>query len=375
MWVRSAQRADASWRLQTLRFPLACLVVWIHAHEPAIQFASGSSPLVLPWGYRWLVETLFNDMARVAVPLYFIFSGYLLFLRSGEGGWRWGEAVGHRLTRMVGPYLVWNTLFLAVMMGGRWIPGVRNYFSARSPSVQELSVGQILDQWLGIHGHPADVPLWYLRDLAFLLVLSGAIVWVLRWLRGPLALLYFASVIGLEFALQRFHTRLSSDLFWFSCGCWCGLRGGIPELVGRWRLVVTVVWFGLSVWRGYGLLSSGMGRSAWVTVPLGVWVAWSWSHELQRFPRLRAKWQQLATPSFFIFAVHVLPLVALRKITWHWLESGRPLAIVVGLYGLIPGLVLLACLWLHPWTFRLPWHWQKWIDPTVRPPGPSGQRA
>jgi len=276
---------------------------------------------------------------------------------------------------MVGPYLVWNTLFLAVMMGGRWIPGVRNYFSARSASVQELSVGQILDQWLGITGHPADVPLWYLRDLAFLLVQSGAIAWVLRRLRGPLALVYFASVIGLEFALHRFHTRLPSDLFWFSCGCWCGLRGGIPELVGRWRLAVTAVWFGLSVWRGYGLLSSWMWRTAWITVPLGVWVVWSWSRELQRFPRLRARWQKLAAPSFFLFAVHVLPLVALRKLTWHWLESGGPLAIVVGLYGLIPGLVLLSCLWLHPWTLRLPWRWQKWIDPTVRPPGPSGHGA
>jgi Acyltransferase family len=367
MGVCSSNRAESSWRIQALRFPLACLVVWIHAHEPAIQFSSGPAPLILPWGCRWLLETVFNDMARVAVPLYFIFSGYLLFLRSGEGGWRWREAVAQRLARMVGPYLFWNSLFLTVMSVGRWVPGVQKYFSGRSPAMGDQTVQGFVDQWLGITGHPADVPLWYLRDLACLLIVSGLIAAVLRWLRGPRVLVYFAAVIGLDFALHRFHTRLPSDLFWFSCGCWCGLQGGIPELVGASRLMVTAAWLGLSVWRGYGLLTDWMWRSAWLTVPLGVWVVWSWSGELQRYPRLRAECQRLAAASFFLFAAHVLPLVALRKLTWHWFERGGPWVVILGLYGLIPGLVLLVCLRAQPWTLRLPWSWQKWLDPTARP--------
>jgi hypothetical protein len=131
--------------------------------------------------------------------------------------------------------------------------------------------------------------------------------------------------------------------------------------------MVTAAWLGLSVWRGYGLLTDWMWRSAWLTVPLGVWVVWSWSGELQRYPRLRAECQRLAAASFFLFAAHVLPLVALRKLTWHWFERGGPWVVILGLYGLIPGLVLLVCLRAQPWTLRLPWSWQKWLDPTARP--------
>ncbi len=375
MGTGAGSRGEVSGRIQALRFPLACVVVWIHAHEPSVHFSGGSSPLVLPWGYRWLLETLFDDMARVAVPLYFVFSGYLLFLRSSEAGWTWGNAVQQRLSRMLPPYLFWNTLFFSVQQLGRWMPVTRAYFRDRGPVEGTSPVWSWIDPWLGLTGHPADVPLWYLRDLAFLLLLSGVIGGCLRWLRGPAALLYFVAVLVLEFACQPLHSRLPSDLFWFSCGCWCGLNGTIPDLTGSWRRFMTGVWLVASVWRGYGLLNSSMWRMAWLTVPLGVWVAWSWSADLRRYPRLREQWQRLAAPSFFLFAAHVLPLVALRKLAWRSLESGGSLPSLLGLYGVIPGIVVLGCLGLHRGIARLPWRCQKWIDPTVNHPKASVRPA
>lgn len=56
-----------------LRFPLILLVIAIHALGSELRLPEGSNP------YIYISELLSHGIARIAVPLFFFFSGYYTF--------------------------------------------------------------------------------------------------------------------------------------------------------------------------------------------------------------------------------------------------------------------------------------------------------
>ena len=65
-------------RLDVLRFPLIVLIVYLHATGFTANFADGSRTLAnadIVIG----VQTITGSIARIAVPLFFMMSGFLFF--------------------------------------------------------------------------------------------------------------------------------------------------------------------------------------------------------------------------------------------------------------------------------------------------------
>ena len=107
-------RGGYSESITMLRFPLAVLVVFIHSFGPEVDMAqlhAGGLTGMAVYDYVRLFVSVV--IARSAVPLFFIFSGYLLF--KGVEQYDRETYVGKlrkRWLSLARPYLVWNVLIV-----------------------------------------------------------------------------------------------------------------------------------------------------------------------------------------------------------------------------------------------------------------------
>lgn len=183
-------------------------------------------------------------LCAMALPTFFIISGYLMFQHFDLQSI--GKKLIRRLRRLVVPYLVWNVTFvLFYLMLARCVPRL---------SVRVSGFG--LDTWSGaiekivsLTIAPIDGPLWFLRALVYLSLLSPLLWLGLRVSRGiPFV------VLTLVWGWGEWHFRLvdglSGILPAFAIGCyvlgaWVSTRGfRIFDLFRAWPwLAVGIVAF------------------------------------------------------------------------------------------------------------------------------------
>lgn len=184
-----------------LRFPLAAAVVFIHAYGccPALPRSAGTEAL------RLLRELLSHVLPSMAVPAFFLLSGYLFFRtlpRRSPTPADYGRKWRSRLHTLLLPYLLWNALALVTYWAIRHLPALLHggafttlpqYFSHRGGwSIFWCSHPISHDgvSWLGLPTYaltaPIDVPLWFVRDLMVLTLLAPVLHWLLRRLHWAL---------------------------------------------------------------------------------------------------------------------------------------------------------------------------------------------
>ena len=202
---------ENSLRIDFLKFVCAILVVAIHTPFPKGEV----------WSCSWILCHIFSKLTCVAVPFFFLCSGYFLakHLDTQQNWWR---AVRKRVRTLVVPFLIWTWIFAAYLILIR--------------CATDLLLGRPLGStafdfinWLSLFGidwrnYTLLGPLWYVRDL-FFLVLTAPIIsyfikkmgiaWVALCFCG--AILYW--LIPGEAARHFFYYDYSlSGLFYFSCG-------------------------------------------------------------------------------------------------------------------------------------------------------------
>ena len=173
-----------------LRFFLACLVVLLHAGADGIQ---SSYPV-----YRTLCLLTTKGICQIAVPCFFFISGYLFFNHLEK--WRfdiWRGKMSRRVSTLLIPYVLWNLIAIVSFILYSYLR--TNIGSLDSPikiDYHNLAV-QLKDWFLGDKNSkmPIDYPLWFVRDLIVITILTPLIYLFCRYLRwygvAVLAILVF----------------------------------------------------------------------------------------------------------------------------------------------------------------------------------------
>lgn len=156
-----------------LRVPLIVLVVCIHAlgSESASIDLSQISHAPSQFIYTYVTEFISHSLARVAVPLFFFISGYYTFFRTD-----WSDRSmcflvwKKKVHSLVLPYLLWNSLYLCLLLSKTAISeylglGLNDSFSI--PDIQTF--------FSFFSTQVIDYPLWYIRELIILTLLSPII--------------------------------------------------------------------------------------------------------------------------------------------------------------------------------------------------------
>ena len=196
-----------------LRFPLIVLVTFAHSYGAV---ADDYSLLASGWNtYEVLKLLVSQTLVKVVVPVFFIISGYLFF--ANVKTWRlqvYREKLLRRAKTLLFPYLLWNLLMAVKLRTFSWTM----FWVYWNPS-------GVQTDWLGheqLMTAPANMPLWFLRDLIVVSLLTPLIYHGVKrfggWLLAVLAVFYLSGVCAFIPGLSAY------ALFFFTLGAFLAIR-------------------------------------------------------------------------------------------------------------------------------------------------------
>lgn len=209
--------------LEAIRFPLIVLVVFIHG----LPVTSNS---IYNWDlwdtklYYTISEAIKSDIGAIAVPCFFLISGYFFFRKMNS--WSWGfykKQLTNRVTTLLIPYIIWNLAFIL-------FPLVRYYtlgssgdgFYDNHTLIQNTNWIQLMWAVPGNgFSYPMNFPLWYLRDLICMSLISPLFYLLFKYTRGWGLLFLFTFYLAYGGNIPGFST---TALLFFGAGAYWGIQ-------------------------------------------------------------------------------------------------------------------------------------------------------
>lgn len=194
-------------KLQVLSLVSIILVLYIHSgfHADEIEGMMMNDS----------VQTFVSGMmGRCAVPLFYVISGYLFFLKVPEGIKSIYGKMRKRVGTLVVPYIIGCLFFVGFGVLMAVLPGVSKYMNSSVMPLFSNPLGEILRSifYDAGNGSPCAFQLWFLRDLILIVATSPLWCVLLKHLRWILVVTCF----GLTYLHIQFIPFFA--LFWFLFG-------------------------------------------------------------------------------------------------------------------------------------------------------------
>lgn len=239
-------RPDIAQRISLLRLCLICVIVFIHVPVPD-AFANPQS------GVFALVRSILCDgLFRITVPVLTAVSGYLLFRSSLDR--RPSELVVRKSRTILLPLVVWNLPLLVALYA---VEAEQLSAHAFAAPAYPFDLWNWTDLTLGLDRQPVNYPLYFLRDLFVLSLLSPLYGLALRrapWLGlAAVTVVFYPNLDGFVvtrdamaitfylggLAATRAWNVTALDRFWPVC---LALLLGTAALIGAER-IIDIRWF------------------------------------------------------------------------------------------------------------------------------------
>ena len=207
---------------------------------------------------------------RLYLALFMSFSGYLFFQNIPTPSKEiWLKKYMSRFKSLFIPYIIWNTLFVVQMAVLQYNPFTSSWISTGISTF--ISSDSILHSIWRIFTHPANLPLWFVRELMIMVVFTPLIYYIigrnyyiiillvlfmLGW-KSQFAFCLLFFVIGSIFAIKKVNLEYKLKMHWICIlvllsliiGILLTLNGPITQL----NFYLSVVPL-LALWFGYDLL-------------------------------------------------------------------------------------------------------------------------
>ena len=158
-----------------------------------------------------------SGVTQIAVPIFFIISGYLLF--QGFTMATYKNKVYKRIKTLLLPYIFWATLVVTIYYMLQSLPGVSHYFNGSN--VEDFSMSELF-----FHAYikPMNYPLWFLRDLIFLVLFSLVIYFFIKKIpKIFLIILTLAWLLGVSIPKYYLSFYTTESLLFFSFGSYLAI--------------------------------------------------------------------------------------------------------------------------------------------------------
>lgn len=217
----NTHKIDFSRIIQVLRFPLALLVIFLHNNPLGIQTALSDNDLILYnqfTGYYTFQHLVSNNLTRIAVPLFFFFSGWLFFKKlktlssihsqkKNVTTYVFSKIKKNVFTILV-PYIIWNLIFVLMNFT------VQELFADSIELHQKFYSNYSLRDWISLIYYPAGGHLWFLRDLFIVSLCSLPLYYLLSKFRRGLLFVIILTIIYI-FIPSNILGVISVDSFYF----------------------------------------------------------------------------------------------------------------------------------------------------------------
>lgn len=306
-----------------LRFPLAILVVFVHSFGADIDVAelhaSGLTGLAV---YDYIRLFFSVVIARSAVPIFFIISGYLLFLKVEKyNKIVYISKLRKRWHSLVIPYLSWIILFVlwtlmfkvgGILLHSKPWTGILEYFQEHSylHMLWDSSVWGERVTWLGIETHnsgPVLLPFWYMRDLIMMVVISPIIFWLVKEAKIIFLILLLAIYV-FDIRVSWMSGTFTCASLFFSLGAYFAIKKqDFTDVLWKWKKIICPVAVVLMVSQTYTGSAMGDEISKMIHPWLVIFQSFTLillASALCKYPKFYNINKKLARTSFFIYALH-----------------------------------------------------------------------
>jgi fucose 4-O-acetylase-like acetyltransferase len=161
---------NLSKRINSLRFLLIVFVVIIHNGISEKSFTRRNITAIIP-GYVEKVQSFIGIITAIAVPLFFLFSGYLLYTKETK----FVPTLKKKCRTILLPYILWNVLLVLFYFIMQTLPFTKQFFSSEPENlIQNYGIIDWIDVFIGKftekreYNYPFVYQFWFLRDLFIL---------------------------------------------------------------------------------------------------------------------------------------------------------------------------------------------------------------
>ena len=204
--------------IKAIRLPLILSILFIHANNTPIAHT-------VERGNELVIMLLTTCVGSVCVPLYFIISGFLFFYNGQVLTKEWYlNKIKSRSFSLLIPYLLWCTIALIVF--------TINHSASVIDMIKGYTIGVSFPDMNGGATSVWDGPLWFVRNLFVLMLISPAIHVFLRYKKFSAVILGLLFIAWLVIVSPMDHGVFISLLF-FSIGGWLGLRQ--QDITIKWK--------------------------------------------------------------------------------------------------------------------------------------------
>lgn len=351
-----------------LRFPLTVGVVFIHFNlARGLEIHGVKYGLDNPEWYFFIANLISEVFSRIGVPLFFIISGFLFFYQKDfKDSDVYKQKLKTRIRTLLIPFVLWN-IIATIWAFKCFLPGFSAFYR---PAEVQLSFIRIINTFLcnvdnkgiiigspstglaeGVY--PIDSPLWYVRELMVMVVLSPIIYWLIKktkqWFVIVMGLVWFFSSVILprENYVYIYTGMLVTALFFFSWGAFYSIFKENIVLSFRKFSYAPVVYVLIAI---IDTLTKGLACNEYigkVGIGVGVVAAVVLVSHLLESNKVKVN-SNLANSSFFIFALHNLFIGNMGNLLFMILHipGNNPYA-MLALYFAVPILTILVCLALY----------------------------
>lgn len=338
--------------IECLKFPLSVLVVYIHGFGENFVDWNGLNSCT----YEYIRGTISHVIARIAVPMFFCFSGFLFFKDIGLIAFDkniYINKLKRRVKTLLVPYLLWNTLqiLLTVSMilkgcflGAKSFADILNYFGDKG----YLEMFWNCNTWPGEvnafgellqNTGPILLPFWYIRDLIVMCLLAPVVYFFCK-IKYSWLLLFVAYVLSVK--INIFGVQMLG-VFFYSAGAYVAIHG--VDIINLCRKL-SAVFIPLSIFLTFSGILYVEQKSPWQIVLFNMYLLIAIIAVLAITEKIvdgRTLNKSLPQMSFFVYASHPLLILYLSELLLsRLLPWGLPIIKTVN-YLLAPLLATIVC--------------------------------
>lgn len=328
---------DLSSRIRNLFLFLIVQVVFIHAYHLTWH----KNPSGLDKFNYFIQYFISQEICRIAVPLFFIISGYLFFVGySANVKWffnKWRR----RISSLVIPYLLWSIIGIVAYYVMQHIPSTTQFFTHKL--LKDYTLFEFLKTLLWT---PFPYQLWFIRYLALYILLTPLIYFICKKGFGILAIVMAISLLVIIPALSQHHLidsfrfgAVLNFLGYFLLGSFFSINRDKIRLDQKTGscLSFCFIWITLCLVDTYLKVMHNFTIFGLhdLSVFVGIYFVWILSGKFQRYVNQTQGIAALSLYTFFLYASHE-PLLTILKKGGNFLVSEQSPLLLIILYFLCP---------------------------------------
>ncbi len=316
---------DFSKRITALRFICAVFVVFIHNNLNAeIHFAGKNIIVEMPVWMQIIHNTFVYYWGDIAVPTFFIISGYLFFVKQKT----FKIIIKSKYKGIILPYILWTLLAILLFYIAQNFEFSKPYFSQPENIIRTWKTSDYFHAfwaWNTSDGNdslhtPFVTQFWYVRDLIVMMCISPLIKFCAQ--KYPITLLIFVTVLNSAeiLSITKIEYGFTTALFYFTLGYYAvnNISKSIQFLDSiKWNDFIIAYCFSFSITVYSSLNSlSGCEFICWFNRLFTICLAFKVAGATTKNKKIYDILSYLSSFSFWIFAAHLpLVLTVIKKIS------------------------------------------------------------